>query len=203
METFAIPINAPRVIGPPQGQWTFADLEKLDDDGNHYEIIDGVLYVTTSPSNFHHWITKKLYNMLGKPAEDAGIAEAGWAPMGVFMPGCDPVEPGFFLIRRDNIGILNRGKVRGVPDLIVEIISPGSRAYDEGVKLNAYARAGVPEYAVIDPKARALRYYKLVEPGTYADPHQFGVGKSITFTVAPDIPVPIAALFDGAPDTTL
>jgi Uma2 family endonuclease len=162
-----------------------------------------VLYVTTSPSNFHHWITKKLYNLLGKPAEDQGIAEAGWAPMGVFMPGCDPVEPDFFLIRRENIGILNRGKVRGVPDLIIEIISPGSRAYDEGVKLDAYARAGVPEYAVADPKGRVLRYYKLIEPGRYAEAITFGLGQSITFAVAPNIAVPIAALFEGAPDTTL
>jgi Uma2 family endonuclease len=191
------------VKGPPQGRWTYADWEKLPDDGNRYEIIDGVLYMTTTPSYFHHWITKQLYRFLGTPAEDQGIAEAGWAPIGVLMPGCEPVIPDFFLIRRERIAIIEDGRVRGVPDLIVEIISPGSRSFDEGLKLEAYANAGVPEYAVIDPKTRALRYYKLVEPGRYSDPQQFGLGESLTFEAAPGILVPIAALFEGAPDTTL
>jgi Uma2 family endonuclease len=192
-----------RVTGPPQGRWTYADWEKLPDDGNRYEIIDGVLYMTTTPSYFHHWITKRLYRLLGTPAEDQGIGEAGWAPIGVLMPGCDPVIPDFFLIRKERIAIIEDGRVRGVPDLIVEIISPGSRTFDEGLKLEAYANAGVPEYAVIDPKTRVLRYYRLIAASTYSDPQQFGEGESVTFEAAPGIAVPITALFEGAPDTTL
>jgi len=41
------------VKGPPQGQWTYADWETLPDDGNVYEVIEGVLYMSTSPSYFH------------------------------------------------------------------------------------------------------------------------------------------------------
>jgi Uma2 family endonuclease len=191
------------VPGPPQGRWTYADWEKLPDDGNRYEIIDGVLYMTTAPSNFHQWIIKYIYKALGAPAEERGLAEAAWSPIGVIMPGCDPVQPDFILIRKENLGIVRDARVHGVPDLIVEVISPGSRAFDEDLKLTAYANAGVPEYAVIDPKARVLRYYKLIASGKYSEPQQFGVGESITFDTAPGIMVPIAALFEGAPDTTL
>jgi Uma2 family endonuclease len=110
------------------------------------------------------------------------------------------VIPDFLIVRRQFVHW--ESHIIGVPDLIVEVLYPGSPAYDEGVKLNAYARAGVPEYAVIDPRARALRYYKLIEQGTYTDPHQFSTGDTIKFVVAPNIDVPIAALFDGVPDTT-
>jgi hypothetical protein len=44
MTTLVIPTEAPAVPGPPQGQWTYADWEDLPDDGNRYEIIDGVVY---------------------------------------------------------------------------------------------------------------------------------------------------------------
>jgi len=191
------------IYGPRQGQWTYADWQTLPDDGNRYEIIDGVLYMTTAPSNFHQWIIKYLVYSLGRPAEEQGLAEAAWSPIGVLMPGCDPVQPDFILIRKENMGIIRDGRIRGVPDLIVEVLSPGSRTYDEDVKLNAYAKAGVPEYAVIDPKERVLRYYRLIEAGKYAEGREYKVGESITFEAAPTIPVPIASLFEGAPDTTL
>ncbi|MDZ4766978.1 MAG: hypothetical protein SGI73_20755, partial [Chloroflexota bacterium] len=56
MITFAIPTDAPRVAGPAQGEWTYADWEQLPDDGNSYEIINGVLYVTTAPKTIHAWL---------------------------------------------------------------------------------------------------------------------------------------------------
>ena len=54
MTALVLPTDAPAVPGPPQGQWTYVDWETLPDDGNRYEIIDGVLYMTTAPSSFHH-----------------------------------------------------------------------------------------------------------------------------------------------------
>ena len=50
-----------------QGHWTYADWEALPDDGNRYEVIDGVLYMTTAPSFFHQWIVRRLDRYLGMP----------------------------------------------------------------------------------------------------------------------------------------
>jgi hypothetical protein len=50
MTTLVISTDAPAVAGPPQGQWTHADWETLPDDGNRYEVLDGVLYMSTAPS---------------------------------------------------------------------------------------------------------------------------------------------------------
>ena len=55
----------------------------------------------------------------------------------------------------------------GVPDLIVEVLYPGDPVYEEAIKLHACAHAGLSEYAVIDTKARTLRYYRLIELGKY------------------------------------
>ncbi len=202
MRTLVISTDAPTVPGPPQGHWTYADWEALPDDGNIYEIIDRVLYMTTAPSSFHQWIQQRLYRYLGIPVEDNCLGFVFTAPIGLLIPGCDPVQPDFVFVRQANAGIIRDRRIRGLPDLIIEILSPNSVVYDTQVKLGAYARAGVPEYAIIDPRARTLDHYRLHSPGRYDGPRSFGETDVVSFDCLPGILLPIADLFAGAPDPT-
>ncbi len=91
-----------------------------------------------------------------------------------------------------------------MPDLIVEVLSPGSVAYDEGVKLEAYARAGVPEYGVIDPAARALRLYHAARTRQlWRSAGDSPADAAVRFACLPAISFRLSALFENAPDTTL
>ncbi len=203
MTALVIPTDAAAVNGPPQGRWTYADWETLPDDGNRYEVIGGVLYMTTAPSYFHQWIVRRLDRYVGQPAEQQGLAFAATAPIGLLMPGCDPVQPDFVLVLAARAAIIRERRIFGVPDLIVEVLSPGSVAYDERVKLAAYATAGVPEYATIDPAARTVSLYRLEAPGRYAAPRIFHEDARVSFDCLPTISVLVSDLFAGAPDTTL
>jgi Uma2 family endonuclease len=199
------------VYGPPQGQWTEHDWEQLPGDGNRYEIINGVLYMSvgageemsTAPGYFHQYIIFQLVRLVGIPAFEQGIAHVIFAPVGLFMPACDPVQPDLVIIRRENEAIIRDKRIRGVPDMLVEVLSPGNAEYDENTKLNAYANAGVPEYAVIDPAAKQLRLYRLIEPGKYDDPERFNADAVVTFGCLPGIQLQVGQLFEGSPDTTL
>ncbi len=203
MTALIIPTEAPAVLGPPQGHWTYADWEALPDDGKRYEIIDGMLYRTTAPSSFHQWIVKRFERYIGIPAEDQGLAYSFAAPIGIIMPGCDPVQPDYVVVLVQNASIIRDRRIRGVPDLIIEVLSPNSVVYDERIKLVAYAMAGVPEYAIVDPRTRVVSRYQLQAPGRYASPDVVGEGGTIAFNCLPTISVPVAELFAGAPDTTL
>lgn len=203
MTTLIIPTDAPAVVGPLQGHWTYTDWETLPNDGNRYEIINGTLFMTTAPSNFHQWIVMSLVQYLGLPAKEQGLAFTFPAPIGVLMPGCDPVQPDFVVVLKANAAIIRDGRIRGVPDVIIEVLSPGTRAYDERVKLAAYAAAGVPEYAIVDPQNRSVSRYRLQAPGRYAGPLVADETQRVTFDCLPTIAVPVADLFAGAPDTTL
>jgi Uma2 family endonuclease len=203
MTALVLSTDAPAVPGPRQGQWTCADWEGLPDDGNRYEVIDGVLYMTTAPSSFHQWIVNRLVRYIAIPAEDQDLAFAFTAPIGVIMPGCDPVQPDFVVVLASRTSILREGRIMGAPDLIVEILSPSNKVYDQEVKLEAYARAGVPEYAIVDPIARTLSHYRLKVSGRYASPHVSGEAEVARFDCLPTISVPVGDLFAGAPDTTL
>ncbi|MDX1993412.1 MAG: Uma2 family endonuclease [bacterium] len=196
--------NSPAVNGPPQGQWTEADWHTLPDDGNRYEIIDGILYMSTAPSFFHQWIIKQLYRLVGMPAEEQGLAVAIFAPVGVFMAGAKPVQPDFLLVLAANTGIIHDRHIYGVPDFIAEVVSPGSTDYDENIKRKAYERAGVPEYAVIDPSARQLRLYQRERSDEgYLSPRIFKGDDVVTLGCLPEIPFHVRDLFSGSPDTTL
>ena len=203
MTTLVIPTEAPTVSGPPQGHWTYADWETLPSDGNRYEVIDGVVYMTTAPSNFHQWVVQGLHEQIGIPVRRQGLGFAFAAPIGVLMPNCQPVQPDFVVILKAHADIIRDRRIMGVPDLIIEILSPGNAAYDQEVKLEAYARAGVPEYAIIDPQTRTISQYRLRAPGDYAAPKIASDTETLTFDCLPTLPISIVELFAGAPDTTL
>ena len=196
-----VDVNA--VKGPPQGQWTYTDWEALPEDDYNYEIIEGILYMSSSPSLFHNWIIRRLDYLLGHPVEERGLGYAFIDRVGVLMPGCEPVQPDFVIVLKQNAAILHDRRIRGVPDLIVEVLSPGSIDYDEGVKLAVYAKAGLGQYAIIDPEKRELRLYRGLADGLYSEPETFKGNEQVVFDGLTAFPVVVSQLFEGAPDTTL
>ena len=185
--------------------WTYARWELLPDDGNRYEVIDGVLYMTTAPSFFHQWIVQRLIRFVGIPAEDCGLAYSSAAPVGVLMPGCDPVQPDFVLVRQANAHIIANRRIRGVPDLIVEVLSPSNHEQDTDIKRGAYARAGLAEYWIIRPETRdVLVCWQPDAPlGDFAQVRLVGGDDELVSPTLPDVRVRVAELFAGAPDTSL
>jgi Uma2 family endonuclease len=185
-----------------QANWNYKLWESLPEDGNRYEIIDGVLYMTTAPSSFHQWIVRRLDRFVGIPLEDRQLAFVFTAPIGVLMPGCDPVQPDFLAIRRDNAGIIANRRIRGAPDLVVEILSLSHPEQDTQIKRHAYAQAGVAEYWIVRPQQRDVLLCTLPEAllGDYT--HSQLCHDQLVSTVFP-ITLTVADLFVGAPDTTV
>lgn len=187
------------VAGPPQGQWTYADWERLPDDEYIYEIIDGVLYMSTSPTNFHQWLVYRMVKLVGVPAEDQKLAYPAFAPTGVLMPGCQPVQPDFVLVKMEHSDIMAGDRIEGVPDLIAEVFSPGNRPHDEATKLAAYARAGVPEYVIVDGFKRQVRLHSQPINEEYRSIQIFGMGDTVRFACVPPISFLVSELFGGSP----
>jgi Uma2 family endonuclease len=147
--------------------WTAEDWELLSHEaGRRYEIIDGVLYVSTAPSARHQRILRRSFIELHEQIDERGIGMTLWSPIGVFMPGSDPVQPDLLVIRADNLGIIGERRVDGVPALIVEVLSPSNPEHDLVTKRAAYARAGVPEYWVFRPEERDVLVHSDPEPTT-------------------------------------
>ncbi|MCC6627914.1 MAG: Uma2 family endonuclease [Chloroflexi bacterium] len=184
--------------------WNRARWEQLPADGKRYEVVDGVLYVSTVPSTFHQWVLSHIAFMLFDRIDRQNLGLMLWAPLPVFMPGCDPVQPDILVVRTEHVAIFHDRYVHGVPDLLVEVLSPSNAAQDTQVKRGAYARAGVPEYWIARPATRDLLVYAQPDKdlGDYAASTLVppdGELVSATFPVR----AAITGFFDGAPDPTL
>ena len=136
---------------PHDRAWTRDDLAALPDDGNRYEILDGTLLVTPSPTPYHQLALLSLYDQLKRSCpRELSIAVA---PLDIVLDETTVLQPDLLVVRRDRI---TRAALIGVPDLVVEMLSPGTRRVDQTSKLNRYARAGIPAYWIADPDALTL-----------------------------------------------
>ncbi|HEY8598973.1 MAG TPA: Uma2 family endonuclease [Thermomicrobiales bacterium] len=150
-----MPANREVVLRSVDAAWTAADWAQLPhDDSNRYEIIDGVLYVSTAPSARHQRIIRMIVLACFAQIDAREFGITLWSPIGVFMPGAQPVQPDILIVGKDDFGIIDDRRVNGVPTLVVEVLSPSNAEYDHEVKRAAYARAGVPEYWIVRPEER-------------------------------------------------
>ena len=184
--------------------WTLARWEGLSNDGNRYEVLDGVLYLTTSPSLFHQWISQRvfLFLQLELVAVEGGFVF--YAPAGLVMLGSDPAQPDLFYLRAADRELMHDRRVHGVPALIVEILSPSNPELDLVIKRASYARAGVPEYWVFRPASRDVLILSDPDP-VRREYRSETLVPATGELVSPTLPLRtrIARFFADAPDTTL
>ena len=184
--------------------WTRERWERLPNDGNRYEVIDGVLYLSTAPSFFHQWIIRTALLILNEQVDARVLGTTIMAPIGLFMPGCAPVQPDLLVVAAKDREIIRGGLIEGVPALILEVHSPSSVGYDDRTKRQAYARAGLPEYWIVRPASRDVLVCTQPDPalGDFAESRLVTSGAELA---SPTLPVRFAVeqLFAGAPDTSL
>lgn len=150
-------IPADDIPGPEQGQWTYDAYAALPDDGKRYEVVDGVLYMSPSPNEWHQTTVGRLFRYLAALIEDAGLGRVYIAPFDVELAPDSVVQPDVFVILNAHRERIAFSRVIGAPDLVAEVVSPGTASYDRREKQDAYARAGVPEYWVVDPASRTIQ----------------------------------------------
>ena len=160
------PFVTPSPDWPAQGAWTYEDYLRLPEDGRRYEIINGVLHVASAPSYIHQYVVTKIGRFLDAFTEQQQLGVVLTAPFDVRLPGNRGVlQPDILFLQTGNVPEVSTTAFRGVPDLVVEVLSPSTRRYDSSIKLDAYEQAGVREYWLVDPIARFVLVYALPEDG--------------------------------------
>jgi len=145
------------VLGPRQGEWTYDAYAALPDDGQRYEIIDGVLLVMTpAPSPQHQRVGFRIAKRLSIYIEATDQGEVFIAPLDVELAPKTVVQPDVFILLKANPAKITAKRIQGVPDLAVEVSSPGTVGHDRSGKQRAYERAGVREYWFVGPLAQTI-----------------------------------------------
>jgi Uma2 family endonuclease len=143
-------------------EWTVDMLDALPDDGQRYEVIDGKLFVTPGPGEFHQDIVGELYALLRAYLQGRRLGKAMVSPSDVRRGDRtrNRVQPDVFVVRRVD------GKRPTYPydlgDLLlaVEVASPSNPLLDYQLKRDLYLREGVVEYWIINPEARNVSRWR-------------------------------------------
>ncbi|MEK8019450.1 MAG: Uma2 family endonuclease [Candidatus Parabeggiatoa sp.] len=145
-----------------QGEWRYEDYLNLPDDGRRYDIIEGILYISNAPNFDHQYTVMEIAFHLKSFVNQNQLGYVLTAPFEIHLSDkTRPVQPDVFFIGAER-GLVRGAKYfNGPPDLVVEVLSPSTRRVDQLTKFRAYEKATVPEYWIVDPKARLVQLYTL------------------------------------------
>jgi Uma2 family endonuclease len=146
-------------------RWTITDLEAFpsQDEGKRYEIIDGELSVTSQPHWFHQRTSGRIFAALDAWSGETGLGEASEAP-GVIFDEENAVAPDVVWVSAERLPLVlgEDGKLHDAPDLVVEVLSPGTTNIrrDREAKLRLYSVRGVREYWIADWQAKTVQIFR-------------------------------------------
>jgi Uma2 family endonuclease len=148
------PLALPSELGPLR----VADYMAVPDD-TRCELIFGRLFMSPSPLVSHQIVVSELFRTLYEFAGSTG-GRTLFAPMDVTLASHSVVQPDVIYISPERRAII-RDRIEGVPDLLVEVLSPSTIRRDRDLKLRLYAETGVPEYWIIDPGGHQIEFLVL------------------------------------------
>ncbi len=136
-----------------------------------YELIDGTAYLMSpAPSLDHQEIAGEIYFQLRQSLKGSNC-HPYIAPLDVRLPKADEADEDIDTVLQPDVLVvcdetmLDSKGVRGAPDFVVEVVSPGTAFHDHQRKRAIYERAGVKEYWLVDPVERFITIYRLGEAG--------------------------------------
>jgi Uma2 family endonuclease len=173
---------------------TYEDYCGLPDDGRRYEILEGELTVTPSPSRSHQEFAANLLVVLKPFVTARGLGQVFIAPFDVILERTSVVVPDLLFVGRERLEIVTERGVEGAPDLIVEILSPGTARRDRREKAQLYARHGVRHYWLADPDARALETLEL-DGGRYRETARLTGDARFTSMLFPGLEISLSSLW--------
>jgi len=155
----------------PIRRYTVQDYLSWPDDVR-CELIHGQVYdMTPAPSLDHQEVVGALYAALRE--ESSRGRHGGGGPCQVFVAPVDVVLSRDTVVQPDVVVVcdpaktVDRQRVQGAPDLVVEVLSPSTSLKDRREKRVLYEAYGVPEYLIVDPAERNAEYFRLGAEGRY------------------------------------
>ncbi|MFQ5794295.1 MAG: Uma2 family endonuclease [Candidatus Bipolaricaulia bacterium] len=150
-------------------KYTYQDYKSLpESEAERYELLEGELVMVPSPSFEHQRISGNLEFLLRNFVQQNDLGIVLDAPFDVHFieEGEDKVaQPDILYVSKERSHVITEEEIRGAPDLVVEILSPGTAERDRGYKKTLYARHGVVEYWLVDPEAKTVEVFAQGEQG--------------------------------------
>lgn len=176
-------------------------MEIVESSDQRYELIDGEVYLLASPSfphqvsvneiawHFNNYFRKRHCRSLTAPLD---IRLFGFATK--FEEDPNVIQPDIVVVC-DEDKVNEDGRYEGIPTLIVEVLSPSTRAKDMAVKLYLYMRSGVSEYWIVDLKDKMVLQYTFTEERDIEKLTKLEIGDIVKSSVFKGLDIPLKNIF--------
>lgn len=168
------------------------EYEKLS-EGPPQQLIKGEIIMTPSPTPMHQNISIELAVLLRNYVKNNNLGYILTAPLDVFLTEKDVFQPDIIFISNDKKEMI-KNKIKGAPELVVEILSPSNAYYDLSHKKNIYEETGVKEFWVVDPVEKTVEIFENVN-GTFITISKAKTKGVINSKILPGLKVEIEKLF--------
>jgi Uma2 family endonuclease len=174
-------------------RFNYQDYLRLPED-KRYEILDGELFVVPAPSIRHQRLSRDIFDFLLNYTRENKLGEVFYAPCDVVLSEENIVQPDILFVREERLGIIGELNICGPPDLVIEILSPGTRNKDLEIKHKIYAAFGIQEYWVVDPEAATVEVLSL-SPQGFASAGVHGKPQRLSSPLLPELNLPLSEVF--------
>ena len=156
---------------PPR---TAMEVFKILPEGTLCEVINGQLFMSPSPFTQHQLIVMELSSGLHILLKSKKMGYVFMAPYDVYLDEyANAVQPDIVIVLKENENII-KDHIHGVPDIIIEILSPGNKNHDLIRKRELYENFGVKEYFIVEPETKLVRSFKLQSGKYISEAEQVG-----------------------------
>ena len=174
----------------PSTTLSYAAYAEIPADGQRWEFLDGEVFVTPAPSPLHQFAVQELWRFLDDNLAAFGDDTIAFvSPIDVILNDAEIVQPDVVVVRRGQVS--GRG-IEGAPVLLAEVLSPARPSLDREVKARRYAANGVERFWLVDPAARTVECFDLVE-GRYVP--AAGAGGAEALAIGPGLQLELARLW--------
>jgi Uma2 family endonuclease len=148
------------IENPPR---TTMEVFKMLPEGTRCELINGIIYMSPAPTTSHQRISFTLSGQFFKLINEKKIGEGFASPIDVYLDNKkNAFQPDIIFVSNENSSIIREEGIYGAPDLVIEILSPGTENFDLTKKKKVYEKSGVKEYWVIDTQTKICTGFQLV-----------------------------------------
>ena len=138
-------------------KFNYQDYLQLPED-KRYEIIDGDLFMVPSPNEAHQHILSNIFYVLFDYVRKNKLGAVYCAPFDILFSEEDIVQPDIIFVSNENRKIITKDNIKGVPDLLIEILSPGTSKRDLGIKRSYMQKMGCVSTGLLTLRMEPLRY---------------------------------------------
>lgn len=132
-------------------------------EGTLAELVNNQLVMEPAPDFYHQDVVTEIARLLSNHVVEEGMGKLVVSPVDVYFNNENVFQPDVIFIAADRLSsLIRKGRVHGAPDLIIEVLSPGTEGKDKRKKKPIYEKHGVKEYWLVNPQTKQVVGYQLV-----------------------------------------